>query len=100
MPGLQPALVRAKYPTGETPQLIATFIKQFLDMRDDFPLEFHPIRWIHSTNKMLWGRMVGFALAEFEDFYCKQDYTGLLGLCSIVFCRATNTSTLSWSNTI
>jgi len=39
--GLQPRLVRAEYPTGETPQLAATFIKQFLDVRGDFPPEFH-----------------------------------------------------------
>ena len=38
--GLQPDLVRVEYLTGETPQLAATFIRQFLNVRDDFPLEF------------------------------------------------------------
>ena len=33
--GLQHELVRAEYPTGETPQLADTFIKQFLDVRSD-----------------------------------------------------------------
>jgi len=43
MLGLQPGLVRAEYPTGETPQLAATFIKQFLNLRGNFPPEFHAI---------------------------------------------------------
>ena len=33
--GLQSGLVRTKYPSGETPQLAATFIRQFLDVRGD-----------------------------------------------------------------
>jgi len=59
-------LVRAEYPTGETPQLAATFIKQLLDVRGDFPSEFRTTGWVHSTDKNWWGRMVGFTLAEFE----------------------------------
>ena len=43
MLGLQPGLVKAKNPTRENPQLAATFIKQFLDVRGDFPPEFHAI---------------------------------------------------------
>ena len=42
--GLHPGLVRAEYPMGETPQLAATFIKQFLDVRGDFSPEFHATR--------------------------------------------------------
>jgi len=38
--GLHPGLVRAKYSTGETPQLVATFINQFLKVRGDFPTDF------------------------------------------------------------
>jgi len=64
---LQPGLVRAEYLTGETPQLAATFIKQFLDVRGDFPSEFHATDWVHSTDKNWWCRMVGFALVEFGD---------------------------------
>ena len=67
-------------------------------MRGDFPSKFHAIGWIHSTDKMWWGRMVGFSFAEFENLCCRQDYTGLLGLPSMVFRRATNISTLSWSD--
>ena len=67
MLGLPPSLVRAKYPTGETPQLAATFIRQFLDVRGDFPPKFCAIGWIYSTDKPWWGRMVGFALTEYED---------------------------------
>jgi len=65
--GVQPDLVRAEYPIGETPYLAATFIRQFLYVRGDFPLEFHAIGWIHSTEKHGGGRMVEFALAEFEE---------------------------------
>ena len=53
--GLHPDLVRAEYPTGETSQLAATFIRQFLDVRGDFPPEFHAIGWVHSTDKTWWG---------------------------------------------
>ena len=60
-------MVRAEYPIGETPQLVATFIKQFLDVRGDFSLEFHTIGWIHPTDKMWWGIIIGFSLAEFEN---------------------------------
>ena len=65
--GLQPGLVRAEYQTEETPQLATTFIRQFLDVRSEFPLKFHAIGWIHTTDKTWWGRMVGFTLAKFED---------------------------------
>ena len=64
MLGLQPGLVRTEYPTGETPKLGATFIKQFLDVGGDFPPEFRATSWVHSTNKNWWCRMVGFVLAE------------------------------------
>jgi len=36
-------------------------------VRGDFSLEFRAFGWIYSTNKTWWDRMVGFALAEFED---------------------------------
>ena len=49
--GLQPGLVRAEYPIGETLQLATTFIRQFLDVMGDFPPEFHAIGWVHSTDK-------------------------------------------------
>ena len=74
--GLQPGLVKAEYPTGETPQLAATFIKQFLNVRGDFPLKFYVTGWVHSTDKNWWGRMVGFALAEFRDLLLQ---SGLYG---------------------
>ena len=38
--GLHLGLVRAKYPIGETPQLAATFINQFLKVRGDFLADF------------------------------------------------------------
>ena len=38
--GLFSELVRPGYPKGETPQLGATFINQFLKVRGDFPLTF------------------------------------------------------------
>ena len=64
--GLHPGLVRAEYLTRETPQLAASFIRQFLDVRGDFSPEFRAIRWIHSTDKTWLDRVVGFALAELE----------------------------------
>ena len=47
--GLHPGLVRVEYPTGETPQLAATFINQFLRVKGDFPTDFHPLGWVHSS---------------------------------------------------
>jgi len=57
-------LVRPEYPKGETPRLAATFINQFLKVRGDFPVDFRPLGWVHSTDKSWWGRMVGFVLVE------------------------------------
>ena len=51
VPGLQPGLVRAEYPTERSPQLAATVIKQFLDVQGDFPPEFYATGWVHSTDK-------------------------------------------------
>ena len=65
--GLQPNLVRAEYSIGETPQLVAAFIRQFMDVRSDFPLEFRAIGWIHSIKKYGGGRIVEYALTEFEN---------------------------------
>ena len=48
---LFPGLVRPEYPKGETPQLGATFINQFLKVRGDFPVDFLLIGWVHSTDK-------------------------------------------------
>ena len=62
--GLQAGLVRAEYPMGETPQLGATFIKQFLEVGGDFPSEFCATGWVHSIDKNWWYRMVGFVLTE------------------------------------
>ena len=62
--GLFLGLVRPEYPKGETPQLGATFINQFLKVRGDFPVDFRPLGWVHSTDKSWWGRMVGFVLVE------------------------------------
>ena len=62
--GLFPELVRPEYPKGETPQIGATFINQFLKVRGDFPIDFCLLGWVHSTNKSLWGSMVGFDLVE------------------------------------
>ena len=60
-------LVRAMYVTGETPQLATTFINQFLKVRGDFPTDFHPLEWVHSSDKSSWGKMVGFVLTKLED---------------------------------
>ena len=60
-------LDRAEYPIGETPQLAATFINQFLNVRGDFPTDFHLLGWVHSSDKSWWGKMVGFVLTELKD---------------------------------
>jgi len=65
--GLHPGLVKAEYPTGETPQLTATYINQFLKVRDDFSADFRPLGWVHSSNKSWWGKMVGFVLTELKN---------------------------------
>jgi len=65
--GLHPGFVRAEYPIGETPQLAATFINQFLKVRGDFFTDFRPLGWVHSTDKSWWGKMVGFVLTELGD---------------------------------
>ena len=44
-------LVRHEYPKEETSQLVATFINQFLNVRGDFPVDFHQLGWVHSTDK-------------------------------------------------
>ena len=67
MLGLQPGLVRVEYPTRETPQLAATFINQFLKVSGNFPTDFHPLKWVHSSDKSRWGKMVCFILTELED---------------------------------
>jgi len=59
---LYPRLVRAEYPTGETPHLATTFINQFLKVRGDFPTDFRPLGWVHSTDKSWWGRMLALFL--------------------------------------
>ena len=64
---LYPRLVRAEYPTGETPQLATTFINQFLKVRGDFSTDFHPLGWVHSIDKSWWRWMVGFVLTELRD---------------------------------
>ena len=54
MAKLQPGSLRAKYPTGETPQRAITFINQFVTVKGNFPSgEFRAIRLIHSTEKQL-----------------------------------------------
>ena len=65
MLGLQPGLVKAEYPMGQTLLLAATFIKKFLDVLGDVPPEFYSAGWVHSTDTNWWGKMAGFALAEF-----------------------------------
>jgi len=65
--GLYPELVRPEYPIGETSQLATTFINQFLKVRGEFPTDFRPPGWVHSTDESWWGRMVGFVLIELGD---------------------------------
>ena len=64
--GLFFGLVRSEYLRGETPQLGATFINHFMQVRGDYPVNFRPLGWVHSTNKSWWGRMAGFVLVELE----------------------------------
>ena len=56
--GLFVRLVRPEYPKRETPHLAATLINQFLKVRGDFLVDFRPFGWVHSTDKLWWGRMV------------------------------------------
>ena len=35
-----------------------------MKVRGDFPVDFRPLEWVHSSDKSWWGKMVGFVLAE------------------------------------
>ena len=52
---------------GKPPQFAATFINQFLKVRGDFPIDFCPLGWVHSSDKSWWGKMMGFVLTVLED---------------------------------
>ena len=54
--GLFLGLLRSEYPVGETPQLSTTFINQFMKVRGDFPGDFRPLGWVHSSDKVWWGQ--------------------------------------------
>jgi len=48
---LFPGLLRSEYAIGETPRLGTTFINQFIKVRGDFPVNFRPLEWVHSSDK-------------------------------------------------
>ena len=43
------------------------FHQSILEGEGDFPTDFRPLGWVHSTDKSWWGRMVGFVLTELGD---------------------------------
>ena len=49
--GLFPGLLRSDHLVGETPKLSTTFINVFMKAGGDFPVDFRPLGWIHSTDK-------------------------------------------------
>jgi len=53
--GLFSRLVRSEYLRGETPQLGATFINQFMKVRGDFSCQLSSARVGYFTNKSWWG---------------------------------------------
>ena len=66
--GLLPSSSEAEYPVGETPHLASMFINQFMDVKSDFPPgEFRALRWVHSSDKYWWSKMVGFVLEDLKD---------------------------------
>ena len=65
--GLHPRLVRDEHWIGETPQLATTFINQFLKVRGYFHTDFHPLGWVHFSDKSWWGKMAGFVLIKLKD---------------------------------
>ena len=73
--GLFSRLVRPEYSKGETPQLGATFINQFLKVMGDFPVDFRLLGWVHSSDKSWWGRMVRFVLVELGALLVVRDTT-------------------------
>ena len=95
--GLFPRLVRPEYPKGETPQLTATFINQFLKVRVDFLVDFRPLEWVHSTDKSWWSRMVVFVLVELGLCCNKWGYTVWLGPYSIASRRVPIIFIACWS---
>ena len=63
--GLLSSSLKADYPIGETPRQVTTLINQFMAVKGDLSKgEFHALRWVHSSNKYWWSRMVGFVLED------------------------------------
>jgi len=99
--GLHPRLVRVEYPTGNTPQLATTFINQFLKMRGDFPTDFRPLGWVHSSDKSWWGKMVGFILTKLEDLLKQVGLYQFVRAIQYGIPQSTHLFfTVSWSTTI
>ena len=98
--GLFPGLVRSEYLKGEIPQLASTFINQFLKVRGDFPAEFRPRGWVHSTDKSWWSRMVGFVLAELMDLLKQVGLYHSVRALQYGLPQSSNNFMASWSVTI
>ena len=93
--GLQPGLVRTEYPTGQTPQLGATFIKQFLEVGATSLLNFIApagfILLVRTSGVKWWGLF----WQNLVTFCYRLGYTGLSELIITVSRRAPNIFTLS-----
>jgi len=66
--GLLPGLVRHEYPRGETPKQANLFINRFMTVKGDFlPSEFRVMRWVHSTQKIWWTRMMSYVIEQLRE---------------------------------
>ena len=98
--GLFSGLVRSEYSRGETPQLGTTFINQFMRVRGDFPVDFRPLGWVHSSNRSWWGKMVGFVLVKLGALLEQVRLYHSIRLCSMASRKAPIISMASWSTII
>ena len=95
--GLFSGLIRPEYPKGETPQLGATFINQFLKVSGDFPVDFRPLGWVHFTDKSWWVEWLDLFLSN-SGLYCNRwGYTIRLRLYSMASRRVTTIFMTSWN---
>ena len=95
--GLFPGLVRSEYPIGETPRLGTIFISQFMKVRGDFPVDFRPFGWVHSSDKSWWGKWWDLSSSNSELCWNRWGCIMRSGLCSMASRKVPIISMGFWS---
>ena len=88
--GIAAWLGQSWVPDGRDPPACSRFIKQFLNVRGDFPLEFYATGCVPSTDKNWWGRMVGLALIGLEDLQLQAELYGAIRAVQYGILHSTN----------